>query len=290
MSKCESKSNTRNSIISGLISGTITAATLQPFEYVKTRLQQPNEQIKPTIRSVIRATLYSDGRVSILGVSKLWSGLTPSLMRSAPVAALFFASFDYLKHNALLHQLIGQYQIVHSFLIGTMARVLADTLLHPLGLVKTRFESSRYNYTGVWNALSTIAHREGLLGLYKGLGATLARDISYSGLYLAIYTKTKQLVSESSLVGKRQDTTAIFFASCALTSSVLACGFTQPPDVIRSYMQLSPQKYHSVWYTAKYIYAESGWRGFFAGFLPRSSRRISISVLSWTIYEKLTIK
>ena len=48
---------------------------------------------------------------------------------------------------------------------------------YPLDLVRTRLAAqttSRY-YKGIWHALSTIVKDEGVLGLYRGLGATLTQ-------------------------------------------------------------------------------------------------------------------
>jgi solute carrier family 25 protein 38 len=64
--------------------------------------------------------------------------------------------------------------------------------------------------------------------------------------------------------------------------------FTQPQDVIRSCIQLDPSKYKSSVNAAKLIYLKDGLNGFMKGILPRSLRRVLISVMSWTLYEKIT--
>jgi solute carrier family 25 protein 38 len=296
-------SNVKNSIVSGLISGSITATTLQPFEFVKTKLQLPREmnsrafEQQRTIRGILCHTVLDSktNKISFLNARKLWTGLTPSLMRTVPVAGVYFGTIDLLKNSSYLSHSVngGKYQLLHSLLIGVIARTVADTFTHPIGLVKTRYESGTYKYKSVLTALQTIYRAEGFTGLYRGLGATLLRDISYSGLYFALYTKNKQLIREfytdqnadSSLA-----TSAGFYASCALVSSALACALTQPSDVARSYMQLDPGQFNSFVGTLRVIYARHGVAGFFAGFLPRASRRVLISVLGWTIYEKLSIK
>ena len=296
----ENSSNVKNSILSGIISGSITATTLQPLEYIKTQLQQPentkNNQLnqKRNIRIIISDTMISNQnkKVNLLNLSKFWSGLSPSIIRSIPVAGIFFGCVDFLKHTDLLsHSISGdKYQLIHSFLIGTISRTIANVLTHPLGLIKTRFESDLYNYKSIRVAFKAILKIEGVLGLYKGLGATLVRDISFSGIYFALYTKMKHALSKDIAKTTFKEHSSLFYASCALFSSTLACALTQPPDVVRSYMQLNPNKYNSLVATIKYIYSRDGMRGFFSGFLPRSSRRILISVMSWTIYEKLKIK
>ncbi len=301
-------SNIKNSILSGLISGSITATTLQPFEYIKTKLQLP-EKLDPkrpssntatktspnrTIRSIIRETLIADGsKPNLLNVKKFWTGLSPSLMRTIPVAGIYFGSIDFLRNTPYLSHSVsgGRFQLLHSFLIGIISRTVADSFTHPLSLIKTRFESDRYNYKSVLNAFRTIFRIEGLTGLYKGLGATLLRDIAYSGIYFALYTKSRHVIkeSENSFIQKHRQS-SFLVAFCALSSSVLACALTQPSDVVRSYMQLNPSEFKSFGLTMKSIYAKHGASGFFAGFLPRSLRRVLISVMSWTIFERLTVR
>ena len=48
---------------------------------------------------------------------------------------------------------------------------------YPLDLVRTRLaaQTTSAYYTGIWHALSTIVKDEGILGLYRGLGATLTQ-------------------------------------------------------------------------------------------------------------------
>ncbi len=287
-----------HSIFSGACSGALAAVLFQPLEYIKTKLQQPTfkysfRSLKShTIRQLIIITITDENqKVNHRNLVKFWSGLTPSLLRSVPVAGIYFGCIDTFKNlNSLKDSKnAGNYQILHSFIIGSLSKVIADVTTFPLGLIKTRYESETYNYKGITNAFVQITKSEGFFSLYKGLNATLARDISYSGIHFTLYTKIKHIVQERR-GGKQASENSTHFAMCALISSVLACAVTQPPDVIRAYIQLDPRSNKSFAETARNIYAKKGVRGFWAGFIPRSVRRILISVMSWTLYEKLTLK
>lgn len=293
------KNNIRNSIISGAISGSITAVTLQPLEYIKTKLQQPDVDTKIStinnknrIRAIISYTLFKpeQSNLNVLNnMKKFWTGLTPSLMRSVPVAGMYFGLVEIFKNSKYLSHSKsgGTYEIVHSFLIGSLARTIADVSVHPLNLIKTRYESDMYHYKGVFSAFRSIFEKEGVYGLYKGLTATLIRDLTYSGIYFTLYTKIKRISTEKFQNSSNQ---SLYFASCALISSLLACFITQPPDVIRTNMQINQSQHQSFIKTSMNIYAKNGLKGFFAGFIPRSTRRTLISVMSWTIYERFTFK
>ncbi|CAF0871014.1 unnamed protein product [Brachionus calyciflorus] len=291
-------SSLSNSVLSGAISGAFTALALQPLEYIKTKLQQPqfaktnelSRSGKRNIKFIFELTLKNEkNQLNFLNAKKFWTGVTPSLMRSVPVAAFYFGSVDFLRNSSFLShsQQGGQYQLLHSFLIGVISRVMADVSTHPLNLIKTRYESENYKYGSISNAFRSIWIQEGFRGLFKGLIPTLLRDITYSGLYYPLYTKIKFIVRENLMPSKKVET--LYFASCAFLSSLLACAITQPPDVIRSYVQLS-KKHINFSKAAQQIYKKNGLRGFFAGFVPRSARRIMISVFSWTLYEKFSIR
>ena len=157
--------------------------------------------------------------------------------------------------------------------------------MFPLSLIKTHYESDLYKHRSLFKAFKTIFNENGVRGLYKGLSPTLIRDINYSGIQFMIYDNLKK-----SLDIDDQKNNSRSIAVCALLSGTIACFFTQPPDVVRTRMQLQPVKYYSLIQTVKTIYSEEGVRSFFIGFIPRSTRRILITVLSWTIFEKMKIK
>jgi hypothetical protein len=76
------ESNIRNSIISGSISGCLTAIIFQPLEFVKTKLQQPDFKNEITIsqnrkiRLIIYSTLVSKDTNKIIfrNLGLFWNG------------------------------------------------------------------------------------------------------------------------------------------------------------------------------------------------------------------------
>ena len=65
--------------------------------------------------------------------------------------------------------------MTHSICMVCSSRVAGALQAYPLDLVRTRLSAQTKGqyYTGIAHALRTIARDEGLLGLYRGLGATL---------------------------------------------------------------------------------------------------------------------
>lgn len=170
MSQNSSSSTLQSSIISGACSGGISSLLFQPLEYLKTKLQQPTlkESFKAnkslTLKQLIKVTLTDENqKINARNILKFYSGLTPSLIRSVPVAGIYFGCIDTLKNARLLSdsQNAGRFQMFHSFVIGSVSKVLADLATFPLGLIKTRYESEMYSYKGIGHAFVQIARNEG---------------------------------------------------------------------------------------------------------------------------------
>lgn len=84
--------------------------------------------------------------------------------------------------------------------LGIAARTLSGSLLIPITVIKTRYESGVYKYQSMGEALRLIYKYEGIKGLSSGLAPTLLRDAPYSGLYLMFYTQLKEVSDKSNYI------------------------------------------------------------------------------------------
>jgi len=209
----------------------------------------------------------------------LWRGVGPSLARTVPGVGLYFTSVSWIKSCGLENVLPNG---VHSLVVGGVARGFAGTLLIPFTVVKTRFESCQYNYSGVLSAVRNIVKTEGLKGLTAGLGPTLVRDVPYSGLYLLFYDQLKKRFGDNT----RGQVVA------GLLSGMMASLITHPADVVKTRMQLE-YKGSSAVTAVRDIYRRSpkgilGLSEFYRGLTPRMIRRTLMTALAWTVYERLS--
>ncbi|CAH6777555.1 mitochondrial glycine transporter [Phodopus roborovskii] len=267
----------------GSISGTCSTLLFQPLDLLKTRLQtlQPSD---PRSRRVgMLAVLLKVVRTeSFLG---LWKGMSPSIVRCVPGVGIYFGTLYSLKQYFFRGH---PPSALESIILGVGSRSVAGVCMSPITVIKTRYESGTYSYESIYAALRSIYCSEGHRGLFRGLTATLLRDAPFSGLYLMFYSQTRAMVlrgSGSDQVGAALMPLVNF--SCGIFAGVLASLVTQPADVIKTHMQLSPGTSQWIGQAATLIFKNHGLRGFFHGSVPRALRRTLMAAMAWTVYEEM---
>lgn len=270
------------SFLAGSLSGTISTVLFQPLDLVKTRLQNPSTRAIYS-RNGGMVTVFTS-IVQEEQIRGLWKGMVPSITRCVPGVGLYFCSLDVLKNSFQGDKAAPS--ALKSLLMGMSARCMTSVLLIPITVVKTRFESGVYSYSGVGSALQHIYKTEGFRGMTCGLVPTLFRDAPFSGLYLMFYTQAKGFILKDSV--KHGNSSPIYF-TCGVIAGILASFVTQPADVLKTKLQLYPKKFNGMWSVTVYIYDRYGIAGYFKGMVPRMLRRTLMASMAWTIYERLTV-
>lgn len=284
---------TRNDVMSlgkafvaGALSGTCSTLLFQPFDLVKTRLQVERLSWSPAGKLKLGAgnhgmlyTFYSVvRREHIVG---LWRGLVPSLSRCVPGIGMYFCTLHGLTQNfGSKEPSLGE-----SVLMGACARTLVGVTLSPVTVLKARYESGVFRYNSMCHALISIWKTEGGKGLYSGLLATVVRDAPFSGMYLMFYTRIKG-VAKNGLRTAELNPAETF--TCGALAGVLASVITQPPDVVKTRLQLYPHKYSGDGHAVLSILKTDGALGLFKGIVPRTLRKTLVAAFSWTVYEQIS--
>ncbi|XP_015979542.2 mitochondrial glycine transporter isoform X3 [Rousettus aegyptiacus] len=263
----------------GSISGTCSTLLFQPLDLLKTRLQTLQPSAPGSRRVGMLALLLQVIRTeSLLG---LWKGTSPSIVRCVPGLGIYFGTLYSLKQYLLRGH---PPTAVESVILGAGSRSVAGVCMLPVTVIKTRYESGRYGYASVCEALRTIYRSEGHRGLFSGLTATLLRDAPFSGIYLMFYNQTKNIMPHDQLDAAL---IPVVNFSCGIFAGILASLVTQPADVIKTHMQLSPVKFQWIGQAVTFIFKDYGLRGFFQGGVPRVLRRTLMAAMVWTVYEEM---
>jgi len=140
---------------------------------------------RPTARSLWQKGVYRnifDAVQKIMrteGVLSMWrSGLLPNMNRAMIVTVGQLAAYDQCKQ--VLTDLGAPDSVPTHFGASFMAAFIASALSNPVDVAKTRLMTQRNGqYSGMANCLGTVVRTEGPLALYKGFGATFARQCPY---------------------------------------------------------------------------------------------------------------
>ena len=135
-----------------------------------------------------------------------------------------------------------QLKVVDFMTAGT-SKAITATIVNPINMLKTKAEAQGKNKPKrAVEMAKDVFKRNGIFGFFKGVSATIVRDVPYSGLQFMIYkwfltfegvffpkSKNKKLKKDSEKSGKNS---AFIFLNGGL-STALATVVTQPFDAIR---------------------------------------------------------
>lgn len=255
-------------LLAGSVGGLLASASLQPFDVLKTRIQQSHSGL--SIPQILRGTLGDPPRIR-----NLWRGTVPSIVRSTVGSGLYFFTLSELRH------LFPSDLSYNNLLTGASARAAVGFVMMPVTILKVRYESDLYAYKSLQGAVKSIYAQHGTRGFFYGFGATAIRDAPYAGIYVTVYESLKRRISVGT--GKLETLTASFGAG--LGAGFTATLVTNPFDVMRTRMQLQPGVYPNFWRTGMIMFRKDGVRSFLDGVALRIARKSISSAFTWSLYE-----
>ncbi|KAI0531801.1 Dor1-domain-containing protein [Xylaria digitata] len=282
-------------------SGVSGAVLLQPFDLLKTRVQQSGSH---SIRSAIRDIARSPN-----AVAAFWRGTVPSALRTGMGSAIYFTTLNTIRQQASIlasdsrshdhhrpsSSALPKLSNTTNLLSGAFARAFAGFILMPLTVIKVRYESSMYSYSSVIGAARDIYRTDRIPGFFAGFGATAMRDAPYAGLYVVSYEQFKKHLGHiygpasdrprgASMAGSVSAT--INFSSGALAGAT--CSFISNPfDAVKTRIQLQPHVYRNMFHACQMMVTQEGVRSLYDGLALRMTRKAISSALAWMMYEEL---
>uniref|UniRef100_A0A1A8CY76 Mitochondrial glutathione transporter SLC25A40 n=2 Tax=Nothobranchius kadleci TaxID=1051664 RepID=A0A1A8CY76_NOTKA len=224
------------------------------------------------------------------GIRSLWSGLPPTLVMAVPATVIYFTCYDQL--CAALKVRMGDCAQQAPLLAGAIARVGSATVISPLELIRTKLQSQKQSYRQLTACIRSAVEAEGWRSLWRGLGPTLLRDVPFSAIYWHNYERGKSWLCERRKT--REPTFSITFTSGAVAGSTAAI-VTLPFDVVKTRRQVElgelqaknlPCKLSSSTLAVmSRIVAQDGFKGLFAGFLPRLIKVAPACAIMISSYE-----
>ncbi|XP_011850121.1 PREDICTED: solute carrier family 25 member 35 [Mandrillus leucophaeus] len=167
-----------------------------PLEVVKTRMQLQGELQAPGTyqrhyRNVFHAFI-TIGKVD--GLAALQKGLAPALLYQFLMNGIRLGTYGLAEAGGYLHTAEGTHSPARSAAAGAMAGIMGAYLGSPIYMVRRGFLPGTFR--GMFQALTEIGQKHGLVGLWRGALGGLPRVIVGSSTQLCTFSSTKDLLSQ----------------------------------------------------------------------------------------------
>ena len=222
-------------------------------------------------------------------------GLMPGLYRGLPVAMVREASKNMFRIGLFTPILkamhddtkLGPAPPWKRFLAGTVTGALGAVASNPFDLVKTRLQvpASMSEYVGMRQAMASIAEKEGVRTFYRGVGASVTRDMLGSSVNLTVQSLVSEWFVSNHVLTPGSPALGAISGIC---SAAAAVAVMQPIDTSRAYVYLNPTKHKDVMRAASHIVKTEGAWKLYKGSRAHFLRTAPHYGLMFAILEALT--
>uniref|UniRef100_A0A3Q0SDM1 Mitochondrial glutamate carrier 2 n=1 Tax=Amphilophus citrinellus TaxID=61819 RepID=A0A3Q0SDM1_AMPCI len=223
-------------LINGGIAGMVGVTCVFPIDLAKTRLQnqRSGQQIYKNMMDCLVKTVKSEGYFG------MYRGAAVNLTLVTPEKAIKLAANDFFRHT--LSKDSGKLTVVKEMLAGCCAGMCQVIVTTPMEMLKIQLQDAGRLGKTIWSFMRVSAiqitrellRTKGVTGLYRGLGATLMRDIPFSVVYFPLFAHVHQLGQHLS-----EEPSVPFywsFMSGCLAGSIAAVAVS-PCDVVKTRLQ-----------------------------------------------------
>ncbi|PBK71550.1 probable CTP1-Mitochondrial citrate transporter-member of the mitochondrial carrier (MCF) family [Armillaria ostoyae] len=184
----QGKVSAPRSLVAGLGAGMMEALfAVTPSETIKTKLIDDANRPNPQYRGLVHGTISI---VRQEGITGIYRGLWPTMMRQGANSAVRFTTYSTLKQFVQGAARPGQtLPSTITFGIGAIAGLVTVYTTMPLDVIKTRMQSleARSQYRNFAHCAYRIFTEEGILRFWTGTTPRLARLVMSGGIVFTVY-------------------------------------------------------------------------------------------------------
>ena len=263
-----------------------------PFDTVKVRLQGSSRYAGPW--SCARAIVREEGPRALM------RGLSAPLLGGAVETGINYSTFALSRR--LLEQRAGAPDAFAVPLAAGVAGVALSFAVGPAELIKCRMQmgaaDARHRYAGPLDAARQLVRAEGAAGVFRGLGATMARECPGNAVYFSVYLSLRDRLrggaAPADAAAPRPLAAALADAGAAIACGALA-GMAMwlvvlPIDVAKTRKQTAwPGGPHDVSLARNLalLWREGGAAALWTGLAPTMIRAAPANAAQWLTWELL---
>ncbi|KAL8122771.1 putative mitochondrial adenine nucleotide transporter BTL1 isoform X2 [Apium graveolens] len=176
--------------LAGAAAGVVSTLVCHPLEVLKDRLTISPDAY-PCLSLAI-GKIYNSG-----GIGGFYAGLSPTLIGMLPYSTCYYFMYETLKQSYCRGQKKHSLSRAEMLLLGALSGFTASTISFPLEVARKRLMVGTLQGRCPPNmaaALSEIVKNEGILGLYRGWGASCMKVMPSSGITWMFYEAWKDIL------------------------------------------------------------------------------------------------
>lgn len=231
-------------ILNGGIAGIIGVSCVFPLDLVKTRLQ--NQQIGPNGEKMYSSIFDAFQKImKTEGYFGMYRGSAVTIVLITPEKAVKLAGNDYFRYFFTTKD--GKLSIPRQMAAGGAAALFQIFVTTPMELLKiqmqdagrvaalAKLEGKSIQSKSTLQLATDMIKAKGIFGLYKGLGATGLRDVTFSMIYFPLFAFLNEQ-GPRKFEGSSESVFWWAFLS-GLSSAGFSAFFVTPLDVIKTRLQ-----------------------------------------------------
>ncbi|CAD5197315.1 unnamed protein product [Musa acuminata subsp. malaccensis] len=289
----------------GAVLFTFQSGLLHPTAVVKTRMQVTEAGLShmPGI-SVFKRILRHDG------IPGLYRGFATSAIGSLPGRVLALTSLEVskdimFKNTEGLNVSEATRIALSNGVAGLVSNIVSCIYFVPLDVISQRLmvqglpEMTTYN--GPFDVIRKVMKKEGIRGLYRGFGITVATQSPATALWWGAYGAAQHVIWRSLGYGNdvERKPSQLQLVTVQATAGTLASAcssvITTPIDTVKTRLQVMNDYAGrpSVMKTTRRLLEDDGWRGFYRGFGPRflnMSLWGTSMIVTYELIKRLSLK
>ncbi|XP_057309655.1 mitochondrial uncoupling protein 4-like [Hydractinia symbiolongicarpus] len=277
------------------IAATVAETVTFPLDITKTRLQIQGEHASKNhgrqIHQYRGMVKTAAGIVTEEGLSKLWQGLPPAVLRHFVYSGCRMGFYEYLRDYVMKKDTDGYFPLWKSIVAGMSAGAAAQFLASPTDLVKVQMqmegkrllEGRTKRYRGTMHAFQIIVKENGIRGLWRGWLPNVQRAALVNLGDLTTYDTAKHTILRKTGL---QDNYVTHTLS-SICSGLVAATLGTPADVIKTRIMNNPDQYKGSLDCFVKAVKYEGFFSLYKGFLPTWARMAPWSLTFWLTFEQI---
>jgi solute carrier family 25 (mitochondrial carnitine/acylcarnitine transporter), member 20/29 len=278
-------------LAAGTVAGVAQLAVGHPFDTVKVKLQNmpaPAAGAAPLYASAMdaaRKTVAADGPLG------LYAGITAPLAFVAVFNAVLFAANAGMRSLVARGRPVDDLSLAELGACGVGAGFGVSWIACPTELVKCRLQSQATSgtaYTGPVDCARRVVAARGVAGLYKGLGATLAREMPANAAYFGAYEAAKRALAGGGPGARTDRLGAPALMAAGGAAGVAFWASVYPVDVVKTRLQTDSDarpRYGGMADCARQIVRAEGVGALYRGVGPCLARAAPANAVTFLVFE-----